>query len=126
MLYAAVERNPRLRGKVKSFDDTAASKVPGVKNVFKVKMDVFSTYREGVAVVADSTWAAMQGRKALKVEWDDSGFEHMNTAIFTNARKTDLENKRRYFFKKQGMQTDLLTTSCKKDRCSLSNALSVT
>ena len=52
MLYAVVERNPRLRGTVKSFDDTAAMKVPGVKKVFKVKMMVFKTYREGVAVVA--------------------------------------------------------------------------
>lgn len=34
MLYASVERNPRLRGKVKSFDDTAARKIPGVKDVF--------------------------------------------------------------------------------------------
>jgi isoquinoline 1-oxidoreductase beta subunit len=41
MLYAAVERNPRLRGVVKSFDDTAAMKVPGVKKVFKVRMGVF-------------------------------------------------------------------------------------
>ena len=87
MVFAAVERNPRLRGKVKCYDDSAALKVPGVKKVFKIKMAVFGTYREGVAVVADSTWAAMQGRKALKVEWDDSGFEHMIPQIFTNSRK---------------------------------------
>jgi len=72
MLYAQVERNPRFHGKVKSFDDMAARKVPGVKHVFKIQMPVFSSAREGVAVVADSLWAAMQGRKALKVEWDDS------------------------------------------------------
>ena len=34
MLYAAVERNPRQRGKVKSFDDTAAKKIPGCKTCF--------------------------------------------------------------------------------------------
>lgn len=61
MLYAAVERNPRLRGKVKSFDASAALKVPGVRKVFKIKMLVFKTYREGVAVVADNTYAAFQG-----------------------------------------------------------------
>lgn len=80
MLYAVVERNPRFRGKVKSFDDTAAKAVPGVKHVLKVEMAVFSHMREGVAVVADSFWAALQGRKALKVEWDDSGFEHHSSA----------------------------------------------
>jgi isoquinoline 1-oxidoreductase subunit beta len=79
MLYAVVERNPRFLGKVKSFDDTATKAVPGVKHVFKVQMNVFSHKREGVAVVADNTWAAIQGRKVLKVEWDDSGFEHHST-----------------------------------------------
>ncbi len=79
MMYAAVERNPRLRGKVKSFDASEALKIPGVTKVFKIKMLVFKTYREGVAVVANSTWAAFQGKKKLKVEWDDSGFEHINT-----------------------------------------------
>lgn len=91
MLYAMVERNPRFHGKVKSFDDTAAKKIPGVKHVIKVQMPVFSFTREGVAVVADSLWAAMQGRKALKVEWDDSGFEHLNTDQLYNRMKDDLK-----------------------------------
>ena len=73
MLFASVERNPRQRGKIKSFDDTDAKKVPGVKHVFKVQMRVFATIREGVAVVATSTWAAQQGRRALKITWDDGG-----------------------------------------------------
>ena len=79
MLYAVVERNPRFLGKVKSFDDSATRKVPGVKHVLKVQMNVFATKREGVAVVADNLWSAMQGRKALKVQWDDSGFDHYGT-----------------------------------------------
>jgi isoquinoline 1-oxidoreductase subunit beta len=79
MLYAVVERNPRFLGKVKSFDDTATKAVPGVKHVFKLQMNVFSHKREGVAVVADNLWSAMQGRKVLKVEWDDTGFEHHST-----------------------------------------------
>lgn len=91
MLYAQVERNPRFHGKVKSFDDTAARKVPGVKHVFKVQMPVFASVREGVVVVADSLWAAMQGRKALKVEWDDSGFEHMSTEQLFTRMKEDLK-----------------------------------
>ncbi len=79
MLYAVVERNPRFNGKVKSFDDTETKKVPGVKYVLKVTRDTFGKMYEGVAVVADNTWAAMQGRKALKIDWDDSGFEHHST-----------------------------------------------
>lgn len=102
MLYAVVERNPHLRGKVKSFDDAAALKVPGVKKVFKVTMKVFNTDREGIAVVAESTWAAMQGRKALKVEWDDTGFEHVNTEDIYKKMKADLQSKDGLSAKKQG------------------------
>lgn len=90
MLHAVVERNPRFLGKVKSFDDTAAKKVKGVKAVFKVEMPVFGSIREGVAVVADSQWAAMQARKALKVEWDDSGFEHVSTEQLFARMREDL------------------------------------
>ena len=102
MLYAAVERNPRLRGKVKSYDDSAALKVPGVKKVLKVRMLVFDTYREGVAVVANSTWAAMQGKKALKIEWDDSGFEHVNTATIFQRQEDLLKTTEGMIFKTQG------------------------
>jgi isoquinoline 1-oxidoreductase beta subunit len=79
MRYAVVERSPRFRGKVKSFDDDATRSVPGVKHVFKVQRAVFASLYEGVAVVADTLWAAMQGRKVLHVEWDDEGFEHLDT-----------------------------------------------
>ncbi|MES2891557.1 MAG: molybdopterin cofactor-binding domain-containing protein [Bacteroidota bacterium] len=90
MLYAMVERNPRFKGRVKSFDDSETMKVAGVKKVFKVEMPVFGFTREGVAVVADSLWSAMQGRKALKVVWDDSGFEHLDTKTLYDRMKADL------------------------------------
>ncbi len=79
MMYAVVERSPRFEGKVKSINDAETKKIPGVKYVLKVNRDVFNNMREGVAVVADNLWAAMQGRKALKVEWDDSAFPHHST-----------------------------------------------
>lgn len=90
MMYAVVERNPRFLGKVKSFDDSAAKAVPGVKQVIKVEMPVFASTREGVAVVASNLWSAMQGRKALKVEWDDEGFEHLSTEQIYTRMKEDL------------------------------------
>ena len=110
MLYAVVERNPRFRGKVKSFDDSATKRVPGVKQVFTVKFDVFDTTREGVVVVANSTWAAMQGRKVLKVEWDDAGFEHVNTADIYKGQQDELK-KDGLSFKKQGDPDSILATS---------------
>ena len=114
MLYAAVERNPRLSGKVKSFDDTAARKIPGVKNVFKVQMKVFNTIREGVAVVANSTWAAMQGRKALIVEWDDSGFEHLSTAEIYLRQEEALKTNEGLSFKKVGDPDSIILKAEKK------------
>jgi isoquinoline 1-oxidoreductase subunit beta len=114
MLYAAVERNPRLRGTVKSFDDSAALKIPGVKKLFKIRMAVFGTYREGVVVVADSTWAAMQGKKALKVEWDDSGFEHVSTAEIFRQQEEALNTKEGLSFKKQGDPDSIIGKAEKK------------
>ncbi|MGL1194748.1 hypothetical protein ACSTLL_23420, partial [Vibrio parahaemolyticus] len=65
MLTAVVLHSPRFGGKLKSFDATAAKKVPGVVDVFAVPT--------GVAVVATGTYAAKKGREALtNVQWDDS------------------------------------------------------
>ncbi|WP_413667930.1 molybdopterin cofactor-binding domain-containing protein [Mucilaginibacter sp. Mucisp86] len=114
MLYASVERNPRLRGKLKSFDASAALKVPGVKNVFKIQMMVFNTTRDGVVVIANSTWAAMQGRKALKVDWDESGFEHVNTADIYKQHEELLQKEEGLSFKKQGDPDDILAKSANK------------
>lgn len=114
MLYATVERNPRLRGVVKSFDDTETRKIPGVRHVFKVRMSVFSTYREGVAVVADSTWAAMQGKKALKVEWDDSGFEHLDTAEIYRRQAENLKTAEGLSHRKAGDPDGVLQQAANK------------
>ena len=114
MLYAVVERNPRLRGKLKNFDATAALRVPGVKKVFKIQTGVFQTFRDGVAVVADSTWAAIQGRKALIIEWDDSGFEHISTAEIYRRQNELLKTEEGLSVKKQGDPDSLLNATAQK------------
>jgi len=62
MLTAVVAHPPTFGGTVKSFDDSGAKKVPGVRAVFQVP--------SGVAVVGDHFWAAKRGRDALKIDWD--------------------------------------------------------
>jgi len=114
MVFASVERNPRLLGKLKSYDDSATLKIPGVKKVVKIKMAVFGTYRDGVAVIADSTWSAMQGRKALKVEWDDSGFEHMETEVIYKQQEDLLKSKEGISVKKQGDPDTIIQKAEKK------------
>jgi len=114
MLYASVERNPRLRGVAKSFDDSEALKVPGVKRVFKVKMDVFKSSREGIAVVADTLSAAMEGRKRLKIEWDDSGFEHINTSDIYKRHEEFLNTKDGIVFSTKGDPRSAIDNAAKK------------
>ena len=72
MLYAVVARCPVTGGSVASFDPTAAKAVPGVKHVVQIP--------EGIAIVADNTWAAMEGRKALVVQWNEGENAALNTA----------------------------------------------
>ena len=72
MLYAVAERCPVFGGKVASFDTTAAKVVPGVKHVVQIS--------SGVAVVADNTWSANQGRKALKLQWEEGAHADLTSA----------------------------------------------
>ncbi|WP_243320991.1 xanthine dehydrogenase family protein molybdopterin-binding subunit [Geothrix sp. SG200] len=72
MLVASIERCPVFGGKVKSFDASAARKVPGVKQVLEVP--------SGVAVFGEDTWAAFAGREALKVQWDEGPAAKMDSA----------------------------------------------
>jgi len=71
MLFAVIARCPTFGGKVAKFDDTKAKAVAGVKQAFEIPPVAAGAFTAGgVAVVADSTWSAMQGRDALKIEWD--------------------------------------------------------
>ena len=80
MLTAVVARPPKFGGKLKSFDAAAAKAVKGVVDVVAIP--------QGVAVLADNTWAAMKGREALKIEWDFGGAEARSSdQIFADYRK---------------------------------------
>jgi isoquinoline 1-oxidoreductase beta subunit len=64
LLTAVIAWPPSFGAKLVSFDATDAKKVKGVTDVVQVP--------EGVAIVATGTWAALQGRRALKVVWDEA------------------------------------------------------
>ena len=73
-LIAVITRCPTFDGELKSFDATAAKKIPGVRDVIalpgpKHGEPITANLAPGVAVIADNTWAALQGQRALKIEW---------------------------------------------------------
>src|SRR5207237_10695815 len=75
MLYASVARPPVFGSSVKSVDDKGALSVAGVKQTQTIeafKPPIGFQAHGGVAVLADNTWAAMQGSKKLKIEWERS------------------------------------------------------
>jgi isoquinoline 1-oxidoreductase subunit beta len=68
MKVAVIKHSPRFGGKLVSVDDKATRAVPGVVDVVQIP--------SGVAVVADSTFAAMRGREVLTAQWDFSNAEN--------------------------------------------------
>jgi isoquinoline 1-oxidoreductase subunit beta len=72
MKYGAIAKPRQIGATVGSFDATDALKVPGVRKVVQVP--------QGIAVVADNTWAAFQGRNALKIVWQDGPNAKVSTA----------------------------------------------
>jgi isoquinoline 1-oxidoreductase beta subunit len=81
MLIASVERCPVFGGRVKSFNAEKAKAVPGVRHVVPLEASPWTGTNgvwgvgcaAGVAVVAESYWQAVQGRRALAIEWDEGG-----------------------------------------------------
>jgi isoquinoline 1-oxidoreductase subunit beta len=93
MLVASVERCPVYGGTVRRYNAEKVRSMPGVRAVIELKSSHLThqfgdesgpgsrNYSSaGVAVLADSTWAAVQARKALQVEWDEGPFAQETTA----------------------------------------------
>jgi isoquinoline 1-oxidoreductase beta subunit len=82
MRYAALQRCPVFGGTVKSVDLDAVKRAPGVLDAFVVDANAEVGLPSGVAVVAESWWAANNARRALEVEWDEGSTAAQNSAGF--------------------------------------------
>lgn len=71
MLTAVIARPPIFGAKLRSFDDSRAASMPGVKKIVAIPA--------GVAVIADTFWQAKTAREALRVEWDEGGMKDFDT-----------------------------------------------
>ncbi|MEX0315287.1 MAG: molybdopterin cofactor-binding domain-containing protein [Allomuricauda sp.] len=101
MLYATVRKNPVFEGGVTDFDATEAKTVNGVVEVLKLDNKKYGgrllgsnspNFVNGVAVVANSTWAAFKGAEKLKVTWDNSGSRKENTRDIFESFHAGLSN----------------------------------
>jgi len=86
MKFALLSRCPTIGGKVASFDDKDSKKIFGVSYVGKIG-------DSAVAVVADSVWSAMEGRRVLNVTWDDGPNKDLNTAAVVASLKQAASKK---------------------------------
>ncbi len=80
MKYAVLSRCPTIGGKVLSFDDKESKRISGVSYVGQIG-------DAAVAVVADSVWGSMEGRRVLTVNWDDGPNKDLNTAAVMESLK---------------------------------------
>ena len=86
MKFALLSRCPVIGGKVSGFDDKESKKVSGVSYVGKIS-------DSAVAVVADSVWGAMEGRRVLNVTWDEGPNKDLNTAAVLASLKQAASKK---------------------------------
>ena len=96
MRYAVIARAPILNATVRSFDASKALEVDGVLEVFEIDGpapgEPYVILASGVAVVATSTWAAIRGRQALDIEWNESPNRSDSIETFWADNASMLEN----------------------------------
>ena len=93
MVYAVIARCPTFGGSPARFDASKALAVPGVLQVFEIPARGYRVYTGGgVVVVAKSTWAAIQGRKALDITWNPGPNRAESTDSLRAQMKHALEN----------------------------------
>ena len=85
MVYAVVAQCPYFRGDLLRFDAAKAKAVAGVLEVFEIPTDPNSANKNTreVAIIAANTWAAIQGRNALAIEWKPGQYHDESTESLT-------------------------------------------
>ncbi len=93
MVYACAARAPLPKATLKGFDDKAALKVPNVLKVIRLRRDKINhLVNDSVVVIAKNTWAAIQGKRALQVKWDDFRLQRESTPDYKNQLEHSLKD----------------------------------
>jgi isoquinoline 1-oxidoreductase beta subunit len=93
MVYAVVAQCPYFRGDILQFDATKAKAIPGVLEIFDIPTDPDSANKNTreIAVVATNTWAAIQGRQALVIEWKPGQYHDESTESLSAQLRAGLD-----------------------------------
>jgi isoquinoline 1-oxidoreductase beta subunit len=86
MKYALLARCPVIGGKLAGFDDKESNQIPGVSYVGKIG-------DSSVAVVADTVWGAMEGRRRLQISWDEGPHKDLNSAAIMDSLRQSVSKK---------------------------------
>jgi isoquinoline 1-oxidoreductase subunit beta len=108
MIYAVVAQCPTLHGTLGHFDATKARAVPGVLDVFQISAK--DTGGE-VAIAARTTWAAIQGRKALEIEWKPGDWHDESTESLTDKIRTSLHAQEYWNWSNTDLNPDDIPTA---------------
>ena len=94
MVYACIARCPVTFGEVQSYDDNESLKIPGVKTV-EVLDRIAKPFGAlgGVAVIASNSWAAIEGKKALKIDWNSGENQQYSTRDYMNEITANVHQK---------------------------------
>ena len=71
MVYATVVHSPVFGGKIKSFNKESISEIPGIIKIFEIE--------NGLAIVAEYTWAALKAGKKIKISWGEGEAEGIDS-----------------------------------------------
>lgn len=111
MVYAAIKRCPVLGGLITDYDDSETLKVPGVIRTVHLdhkkylaleseSSDLLSaSVRDGVAVIANNTWAAFEGVKRLDIKYDRVGNKEKDVATLRSRYLKEIDDSGESIFK---------------------------
>ena len=128
MVYAVIARPPAFGGDIESVDDSAAKAVPGVKQIVQIPRTELPDYiflqptkpgtnyylAPSVAVIADSTFAAKQGRDALKIAWKPAPGTPLTTLALREGLKAKVEGAPWRTMHTDGNAVETLSTAATK------------
>jgi len=114
MLYAVIARCPHFGGRLLKYDDAEARSVAGVHDIFPVEpLPRRENTAGGVAVVAESTWLAIQARQKLKIQWDKGPHAGESSATLREVAHAQLQGPATFVAREEGDLSTAVRTAAR-------------